>query len=85
MENNTKINNIALKPVSDYSILDGKFYLLINYEYNSLIPLSNFKTKVGIDVGLSDLVVTSDGEKFNYPKNSIERIEERRVKLQSYL
>lgn len=85
LENNTKINNIALKPVSDYSILDGKFYLLINYEYNSLIPLSNFKTKVGIDVGLSDLVVTSDGEKFNYPKNSIERIEERRVKLQSYL
>lgn len=75
LENNTKINNIALKPVSDYSILDGKFYLLINYEYNSLIPLSNFKTKVGIDVGLSDLVVTSDGEKFNYPKNSIERIE----------
>ena len=85
LENNTKINNIALKPVSDYSILDGKFYLLINYEYNNLIPLSNFKTKVGIDVNLSDLVVTSDGEKFNYPNNSIEKIENKRTKLQSYL
>lgn len=85
LNNDTKINNIALTPVSDYSILDGKFYLLINYEYNNLIPLPNFKNKVGIDVGLADLVVTSDGEKFNYPENFIEKIEERRAKLQSKL
>lgn len=85
LNNDTKINNIALTPVSDYSILDGKFYLLINYEYNNLIPLPNFKNKVGIDVGLADLVVTSDGKKFNYPENFIEKIEERRAKLQSKL
>ena len=85
LNNNTKINNIALTPVSDYSILDGKFYLLINYEYKNLIPLPNFKNKVGIDVGLADLVVTSDGEKFNYPENSIEKMEKRRAKLQSKL
>lgn len=85
LNNDIKINNIALTPVSDYSILDGKFHLLINYEYNNLIPLPNFKNKVGIDVGLADLVVTSDGEKFNYPENSIEKIEKRRAKLQSKL
>lgn len=83
--NNVKINNIALTPVSQYSMVDGKFYLIINYEYNKLVPLPDFKNKVGIDVNLSDLVVTSDGEKFKYPNNSIEKIENRRNKLQSYL
>lgn len=83
--NNVKINNIALTPVSEYSMVDGKFYLIINYEYNKLVPLPDFKNKVGIDVNLSDLVVTSDGEKFKYPNNSIEKIENRRTKLQSYL
>lgn len=85
LNNEVKINNIALTPVSEYSIVDGKFYLIINYEYNKLVSLPNFKNKVGIDVNLSDLVVTSDGEKFKYPKNAIEKIEARRTKLQSYL
>lgn len=85
LNNNVKINNIALTPVSEYSIIAGKFYLLINYEYNKLMPLPDFKNKVGIDRGLSDLVVTSDGEKFKYPKNSIEKLEKKRTKLQSYL
>ena len=85
LNNEIKINNIAITPVSEYSIIDGKFYLLINYEYEDLKPLSNFKNKAGIDVGLSDLVVTSDGEKFNYPKNSIEKIEDKRTRLQSIL
>lgn len=85
LNNKVKVNNIALTPISEYSVVDGKFYLIINYEYNKLIPLPNFKNKVGIDVNLSDLVVTSDGEKFKYPKNAIEKIENRRTKLQSYL
>lgn len=85
LESGIKINNIALTPISDYSIVDGKFYLIIKYEYSNLIPLPEFSKKVGIDVGLSDLVVMSNGEKFNYPKNAIERIESRRIKLQSYL
>lgn len=83
--NNVKINNIALTPVSEYSIVDGKFYLLINYEYNSLIPLPNFNAKVSIDVNLSDLVVTSDSEKFNYSKGRLEKLESKRTRLQSLL
>lgn len=83
--NNVKINNIALTPVSEYSIVDGKFYLLINYEYNSLIPLPDFNAKVGIDVNLSDLVVTSEGEKFNYSKGRLEKLESKRTRLQSLL
>lgn len=85
LNNSVKIDNIALTPVSEYSIADGKFYLIINYKYNKLIPLPDFENKVGIDVNLSDLVVTSDGEKFKYPKNVIEKIETRRTKLQSFL
>lgn len=85
LDNNIKINNIALTPVSDYSIVDDKFYLIINYEYNNLIPLPNFKSKVGIDVNLSDLVVTSDGEKFTYPKGRLEKLESKRIRLQSLL
>lgn len=84
-DNNVKINNIALTPVSEYSIVDGKFYLIINYEYNKLIPLPDFSNKVGIDVNLSDLVVTSDGEKFNYPKGRLEKLESKRARLQSLL
>ena len=84
-EKRLKINNITLKPVSEYSVIDRKFTILINYEYDELLPLPNFDNKVGIDVGLSDLVVTSDGEKFNYPKVVLEKIEERRTKLQSKL
>ncbi|PVY94514.1 IS605 OrfB family transposase [Ezakiella coagulans] len=85
LNNEIKINNIALTPVSQYSIIDGKFYILINYEYENLRPLPNFINKVGIDVGLSDLVVTSDGEKFNYPEGVLEKIEEKRTRLQSIL
>lgn len=85
LNNNVKINNIALTPVSEYSIIDGKFYLIINYKYNNLIPLPDFKSKVGIDVGLSDLAVTSDGEKFNYPEGILEKIEEKRTRLQTLL
>lgn len=85
LNNNIKINNIALTPVSEYSMVDGKFYLLINYEYNNHIPLPNFKNKVGIDRGLSNLVITSDGEKFKYPNNVIEKIEDKRKRLQSHL
>ena len=85
INNNIKINNIALTPVSEYSIVDGKFYLIINYEYNKLTPLPDFKSKVGIDVNLSDLIVTSDGEKFNYPKGRLEKLESKRIRLQSLL
>ena len=85
LNNNIKINNIALTPVSEYSIIDGKFYLIINYEYNHLTTLPDFSKRVGVDRGLSDLVITSDGEKFKYPKDAIEKIESRRTKLQSYL
>lgn len=85
LNNNAKINNIALTPVSEYSIVDGKFYLLINYKYNKLTPLPDFKTKVGIDRGLSNLVITSDGEKFKYPENCIEKLESKRTRLQSLL
>ena len=85
LDNEIKINNIAITPVSEYSIVDGKFYILINYEYEDLKLLPNFDTKVGLDVGLSDLVVTSDAEKFNYPNGILEKIEDRRTKLQSKL
>ena len=85
INNNIKINNIALTPVSEYSIVDGKSYLIINYEYNKLTPLPDFKSKVGIDVNLSDLIVTSDGEKCNYPKGRLEKLESKRIRLQSLL
>lgn len=85
INNNVKINNIALTPVSEYSIVDGKFYLIINYEYNNLTPLPNFGSRVGIDMGLTDLVVTSDGEKFNYFPGVLEKLESKRTRLQSLL
>lgn len=40
---------------------------------------------MGIDVGLTDLVVTSDGEKFNYPIGVLEKLESKRTRLHSLL
>lgn len=85
LSNEIKINNIAITPATSDFKNNGNFYILINYEYENFTILPDFTNKVGIDVGLSDLVVTSDGEKFNYPEGVLEKIEEKRTRLQSIL
>lgn len=85
LSNEIKINNIAITPVTSDFKNNGNFYILINYEYENFTILPDFTNKVGIDVGLSDLVVTSDGEKFNYPEGVLEKIEEKRTRLQPIL
>ena len=45
----------------------GKWYVCVQFKYEKHIPKRETKT-VGIDVGLSHLVATSDGEFFDSPK-----------------
>ena len=57
----------------------NKYYVSIIVEEKELICNSvTPQSIVGIDLGIKDLVVTSDGEKYNNPKEILKR--ERRLK-----
>ena len=83
LSNKVKINNYTIKPYGLQSFKTGIFKLVINYEYDDISPLPNYNRKVGIDLGISNTVITSDGEKFNQVDSS--KIENRIEKLQVYL
>ena len=49
---------LSLKPT-------GKYYLSLTVEDNSIKPLENTGAVVGIDLGVADLAITSDGNKYS--------------------
>ena len=61
----------------------GKYYvsLLVETEYEEL---PHTKENVGLDLGIKDLCITSDGKKYENPK-TIKRYEKKLVKLQRQL
>ena len=60
--------------ISEYS--SGKYYVSILVEVNHIVPKIIPKTTVGIDLGIKDVVITSDGEKTKNEK-IIEKYEKR--------
>lgn len=83
LNNRVKINNYTIKPYGLQSFKTGIFKLIINYEYDDISPLPTYSRKVGIDLGISNTITTSDGEKFSQIDSS--KIEKRIEKLQVYL
>lgn len=83
LSNKVKINNYTIKPYGSHSFKTGIFKLIINYEYYDISPIPNYNRKVGIDLGISNTITTSDGEKFSQIDSS--KIEDRIEKLQVYL
>lgn len=81
--NKVKINNYTIKPYELQSFKTGIFKLIINYEYNDISPLPAYNRRIGIDLGISSTITTSDGEKFSQIDSS--KIEKRIEKLQVYL
>ena len=76
---NGKIKNATISRVPS-----GKYFVSVTYECNnnSVLPITN--KQVGIDLGIKDLVITSDGIKYNNPhtlKQNISRL----IKLQRKL
>ena len=64
----------------------NKYYVSIVVEEKEFVPSSNVipQNIVGIDLGIKDLVVTSDGEKYANPKEILKR-EKRLKRLQKKL
>ena len=60
--------------ISEYS--SGKYYVSVLVEVNHIVPRIIPKTIVGIDLGIKDVVITSDGEKTKNEK-IIEKYEKR--------
>lgn len=48
----------------------GKYYLSLTVEDNSIKPLEKTGAVVGIDLGVADLEITSDGKKYEYFKTT---------------
>lgn len=58
--NNSKIKRytISLEPT-------GKYYLALQVEVSDIKPLPKTNKQVGIDLGVADLAITSDGKKYS--------------------
>ncbi len=54
----------------------GKYYVSVLCEENKKIEEINYKSIVGVDLGIKDLIVTSDGDVYKNPQ-SIKRFEKR--------
>ena len=69
---NGKIKSSVVRKISD------RYYVSILVEENILIPSIVHKTIVGIDLGIKDMVITSEGIKLNNPnKERLERLKKR--------
>ena len=74
-----KIKNATITRVPS-----GKYYVSITYECNTneTLPITN--KRVGIDLGIKDLVITSDGMKYENP-HTLRNYQSRLIKLQRKL
>ena len=65
-------------------IPSGKYFVSVLIEENSVQALPKTNQNIGIDLGLKDFLITSDGQKFQNPKY-LRKSEKRLAKLQRML
>ena len=70
-----KIKNATISRVPS-----GKYYISITYECENNKKLPNTDECVGIDLGIKDLVITSDGIKYENP-HTLKRYQSRLIKM----
>ena len=72
-----------IKSATISQVPSGKYYVsvLVETEQEELL---HTKQKIGLDLGIKDLCITSDGEKYKNP-NTIKRYEKKLIKLQRQL
>lgn len=73
----------VVKTVTISQVPSGKYYVSCNVEiwYQTLPKTENM---IGLDLGIKDLVITSDGDKFENPK-TLQKHQEKLAKLQRQL
>lgn len=62
----------------------NQYYCAINFDQCDFVPFEHTGCAVGIDLGLKDYVITSDGIKFDYPKFYV-NVQDKLAKLQRQL
>lgn len=62
----------------------NQYYCAINFDQCDFVPFDRTGCAIGIDLGLKDYVITSDGVKFDYPKFYISS-QDKLAKLQRQL
>ena len=75
------IQDVYKRQVSQ--VPSGKYYISILVETEH-VELPHTKQTIGIDLGIKDLCITSDGKKYENPK-TIRKYEKKLVKLQRQL
>ena len=72
-----------IKSVTISQLPSGKYYvsILVETEHNPLVKINR---QIGLDLGIKDLCITSDGKKYENPK-TIKKYEKKLAKLQRQL
>lgn len=73
-----------IKSVTVSKTLTNKYYVSVLVEQEDIDKLSNIDNKIGIDLGIKEFAITSDGEYIDNPKY-LEKAEKRLRKLQKDL
>lgn len=73
----------TIKNVTVSQVPSGKYYVSILVETEP-VPLAHTDNKIGLDLGIKDLCITSDGHKFENPK-TLKKYEKNLIKLQRAL
>lgn len=74
----------TIKSVTISQVPSGKYYISILVDKDDIAQLPHTDNKVGIDLGIKDLVITSDGVKYENPK-TLKKYEDKLAKLQRQL
>lgn len=79
-----KFQGATLKNISINRKSDGKWYVSMSLDASSILqvpkPIKSEKV-VGIDIGIKDMAITSDGKKFQVPVNEIKKLENKIDKI----
>lgn len=65
VSNTTKLENCEIKLYTVILEPTGKYYLSLQVEDREIQPLSKTGRSVGLDVGIANLAISSDGTKYN--------------------
>lgn len=97
VDNRIQLPKLGLVKIKLSNYVDGKilsatvsknkhnqYYCAINFDQYEFVPFEHTGCAIGIDLGLKDYVITSDGVKFDYPKFYV-ATQDKMAKLQRQL
>lgn len=82
-----KFDNPKIKRMSISKNAAGQWHISFTFDLNipKPEPIRRGDKKIGIDVGIKDMAITSDGNKFNVPIIEIKKLEDRISRLDKHI